>query len=278
MNTPPQVVTTIADLATARARLAGTVGFVPTMGSLHDGHTHNMRAALDRADHLVVSVFVNPLQFGPNEDFETYPRDLDADVALCAEAGAAIVFAPSVDEMYPAPQQIHVDPGPLGDILEGASRPGFFTGVLTVVAKLFGLVKPDFACFGEKDYQQLALVRRLVDELNLDVEIIGVPTVRDDNGLARSSRNVYLTEAGRYDDALAIPRAIDAAQRSADPLGAARAVLDATDGLRLDYLTVRALDLGDAPTSGPARLLIAAVVGTTRLIDNAPVHVGENDV
>ncbi|ADD39811.1 pantoate--beta-alanine ligase [Stackebrandtia nassauensis] len=268
-----RVVATREELAKARAELSGTVALVPTMGALHDGHVANIRAAKARADTVVVSIFVNPLQFGPNEDFEKYPRPLSADLELCAAEGVDLVFAPNREVVYPHEVSVTVDPGPLGEILEGASRPGFFRGVLTVVSKLFHLVRPDFACFGEKDYQQLTLVRRLVSDLDFPLEIVPVPTVRESDGLARSSRNVYLDTEQRA-VSLAISRALKAAADSPDPLAAAREVLDAAPGIALDYLALTDPALGPAPETGAARLLIAAKVGTTRLIDNTPVHIG----
>ena len=264
-------------LNVVRSKLDGTLALVPTMGALHDGHRANIRAAKAAADHVAVSVFVNPLQFGPNEDYDRYPRQLDDDVAICEAEGVDLVFAPDVETMY-RPKgsrltEVTLDAGPAGDQLEGASRPGFFDGVLTVVAKLFQLVKPQLAFFGEKDYQQLALVRRMVFDLDFDIRIVGVPTVREPDGLARSSRNVYLS-TDEYDAALAIPRAIAAAQASSDPLAAAREVLLSAPGVEVDYLTIMDPNLGRTPDFGDARLLIAAFVGKTRLIDNAPVTIG----
>ncbi|MDA1361808.1 pantoate--beta-alanine ligase [Glycomyces luteolus] len=270
------LVHTKADLAKARAALPGRVAVVPTMGALHDGHRANFKRAKEVADSVIVTVFVNPLQFRPNEDLDKYPRTLDADLAMCEAEGVDLVFAPSVNEMYPDGRDglTTVHAGPDGEILEGASRPGFFTGVLTVVSKLFHLTKPDAACFGEKDFQQLAMVRRMSRDLDMGIEIVPVETDREADGLARSSRNVFLSEAERS-AALAIPRAIKAAQDSPDPLAAAQKTLAAEPGLELDYVVVRAADLGEAPAQGPARLLIAAKAGTTRLIDNAPVSIGD---
>ncbi|MEU5871956.1 pantoate--beta-alanine ligase [Glycomyces sp. NPDC047369] len=270
------LVHTKADLAKARAALPGRVAVVPTMGALHEGHRANFRRAKEIADSCVVTVFVNPLQFRPNEDLDKYPRTLDADLAICEADGVDLVFAPSVAEMYPEGREglTTVHAGPDGEILEGASRPGFFTGVLTVVAKLFHLTRPDVAMFGEKDFQQLAMVRRMVADLDMGIDVVAVPTDREDDGLARSSRNVFLSAAERA-AALAIPRAIEAAQASPDPLAAAQATLAAEPGLDVDYVAVRANDLGEAPDRGPARILIAAKAGTTRLIDNAPVTVGD---
>jgi pantoate--beta-alanine ligase len=183
--------TELADALTARRRAGERVGLVPTMGALHEGHSSLMRRAAAEVDGgpVVVSVFVNPLQFGPGEDLDRYPRTLDADLAVCESHGVDLVFAPAVEEVYPTwPPQVTVDPGPLGEVLDGASRPGHFAGVLTVVAKLFGLVRPDVAVFGQKDYQQLVLVRRMVADLCLGVDVVGAETVREPDGLALSSR------------------------------------------------------------------------------------------
>jgi pantoate--beta-alanine ligase len=272
----PRVSHIKADLAQARAALPGRVAVVPTMGALHDGHRALIKRAKEIADSVIVTVFVNPLQFRPNEDLDKYPRTLDADLAMCEAEGVDLVFAPSVNEMYPDGRAglTTVHAGPDGDLLEGASRPGFFTGVLTVVSKLFHLTRPDAACFGEKDFQQLAMVRRMVRDLDMGIDIVAVETNREPDGLARSSRNVFLSEAERA-AALAIPRAVRAAQDSPDPLAAARKTLEAEPGLDVDYVVVRANDLAEAPDRGPARLLIAAKAGTTRLIDNAAVHIGE---
>ncbi|MFD3687443.1 pantoate--beta-alanine ligase [Nocardiopsis sp. NPDC058631] len=261
---------------------AGHVALVPTMGALHGGHRTLMRLAGERADTVVVSVFVNPLQFGPDEDFDRYPRDLAADTAVCAEEGVDVVFAPAVETMYPTPPMVTVDAGPMGERLEGASRPGHFTGVLTVVAKLLNLVRPDTAVFGEKDAQQIALVRRMVADLDIPVEIVGAPILRDPDGLASSSRNVYLSDAERR-SALALSRALragrDAASGGPDAVrAAARAVLDEASGavppVDLDYLAlVDAATFTEAPSGhrGDAVLAVAARVGATRLIDNVSV-------
>ncbi|WP_100445297.1 pantoate--beta-alanine ligase [Glycomyces xiaoerkulensis] len=272
------LVHTRPDLARARSGLTGRVGLVPTMGALHDGHRANIRRAKEVADSTVVTVFVNPLQFGPGEDLDRYPRSLDADLAVCEEEEVDLVFAPVEAELYPGGRHglttVHAGSG--GEILEGACRPGFFTGVLTVVAKLFHLVRPDLACFGEKDFQQLAMVRRMVRDLDFGIEIVPVETVREPDGLALSSRNTYLSETERA-AALAIPHAIRAAQDSPEPLAAAEKVLASEPGLTIDYTVLCGPDLGEPPESGPARLLIAARAGTTRLIDNAPVRIGEPD-
>ena len=274
------LVTTRAELAAARTELSAPVVLVPTMGALHSGHQSLLRRASEIAGpsgSVVVSIFVNPRQFGPGEDLGRYPHTLDADLAMCAAEGVALVFAPVVTEVYPADPQVTVDPGPLGQILEGEFRPGFFGGVLTVVLKLFSLVRPDVAVFGQKDAQQLALVRQMSADFNLGVEVVPVPTFRDPDGLAASSRNRYLSAADRQ-VALALPAALQAgAARAADGpetvLATARSYLG-TQSLTFDYLV-----LMDAQTfqpvaagfAGQAILLVAARVGTTRLIDNVLV-------
>ncbi|TIC89390.1 pantoate--beta-alanine ligase [Nocardioides sp. GY 10113] len=283
----PTLVDTRAELAAylEAARGRGRVGFVPTMGALHEGHASLMRTARDRVGRgpVVVSIFVNPLQFGAGEDLDRYPRTLDADLEVCGREGVDVVFAPAVTEVYPswpAQPQVTVAPGPLADVLEGRTRPGHFAGVLTVVAKLFGLVRPDVAVFGQKDYQQLALIRQMTADLCLGVEVVGAETCRDPDGLALSSRNRYLSADERA-SALALSRALCAAQgAAADGSEAARAaavaVLAEASGVDLDYLAVTAPDLGDlAPgATGEARVLVAARVGTTRLIDNLPLTLG----
>ncbi|MFI5840787.1 pantoate--beta-alanine ligase [Catenuloplanes sp. NPDC051500] len=277
--TTSELVNSVADLADARAKLAGRVAVVMTMGALHEGHEALMRAARERADRVIVTIFVNPLQFGPTEDLDRYPRTLDSDLEICARAGVDLVFAPSAREMYPdGPPQVRLNPGPLGEELEGASRPGFFHGVLTVVLKLLQLTRPDLTFFGEKDYQQLTLVRRMVRDLNVPVEVIGVPTVREPDGLALSSRNRYLSAAERS-AALALSAGLRAAAEAAaagssvaDALAVAHAKITNEPGVRLDYLVLLAPDLGPAPEHGPARLLVAAKAGTTRLIDNIPIE------
>jgi pantoate--beta-alanine ligase len=258
---------------------AGPVTLVATMGALHPGHGQLLDVAAQRRGVLVVSIFVNPLQFAAGEDLARYPRSLDADLALCREGGVDVVFAPSYAEMYPTGDpQVSVDPGPLGSILEGASRPGHFWGVLTVVTKLLGLVRPNAAVFGEKDYQQLVLVSRLVDDLCLPVEVVAAPTVRADDGMALSSRNRYLDESQRR-AAAALSRALSAgrAAGTAGPLAvlaAARDVLRAEPAVAVDYLSLRSPELGEPAVPGRGRLLVAATVGATRLIDNLAVEVG----
>ncbi|MFI6332307.1 pantoate--beta-alanine ligase [Micromonospora chersina] len=275
-----ELVHTRKELAAARDALTGTVGVVMTMGALHSGHETLLRAARERADHVLVTIFVNPLQFGPNEDFDRYPRTLDADLEICRRAGADVVFAPAVADMYPEGQpKVRLNPGPLGEDLEGLSRPGFFHGVLTVVMKLLQLTRPDLAFFGEKDYQQLTLVRRMVRDLDVPTEIVGVPTVREPDGLALSSRNRYLSadeRAAALSLSAALRAGAEAAERGADAgavLAAAhRGFESGTPGARLDYLVLTDADLEPGPVSGAARLLIAAWVGATRLIDNAAIH------
>jgi pantoate--beta-alanine ligase len=258
----------------------GPVGFVPTMGALHRGHASLLARARQEVGPdapVVASIFVNPLQFAPGEDLDRYPRTFDADLEVCAEQGVDIVFAPSVDEVYPGGDpQVTVDPGPLARVLEGSSRPTHFHGVLTVVAKLFGLVRPDVAVFGEKDYQQLTLIRRMVDDLCMAVEVVGAETVREPDGLALSSRNRYLDEDQHW-RAVALSRTLFAARAAAKygagpAIGAARHELRHARGVDLEYLELRAPDLGPAPDIGPARLLIAARVGATRLIDNVALE------
>jgi pantoate--beta-alanine ligase len=228
---------------------------------------------------LVVSIFVNPLQFGPKEDFSRYPRPFAADLEMCAAGGVDVVFAPPYDVVYPTGDpSVTVDPGRLADQLEGASRPGHFRGVLTVVAKLFGLVRPDLAVFGEKDYQQLVLIEAMTRDLSMAVEIVGVPIVRESDGLALSSRNRYLAPDERA-QALALVASLRAGVEvgAAGPAAVRRAglaVLEAVSGVDLDYFDVRAPDLGPAPESGPGRMLAAAWVGGTRLIDNMAVRLG----
>ena len=272
-----------ASLATALGGLGKPVVLVPTMGALHSGHRALLRRARELAGpggDVVVSIFVNPLQFGPGEDLDRYPRMLDADIAVCDAEGVAVIFAPGRSEMYPCEPAVTVDPGPAGERLEGEFRPGFFRGVLTVVIKLFGMVRPDVAVFGEKDAQQLALVRRMVADLDLGIGIDAVPIVRDSDGLATSSRNRYLSAAERA-TALYLWRALsagrdEAASGPAQVVAAARAVLDeaahADPPLRLDYVALAdPRTFLDAAGHGAAVLAVAARVGTTRLIDNATV-------
>ena len=266
-----------AEFFAAREALAGPVGLVPTMGALHAGHLSLIETSVRLSNATVVTIFVNPLQFGPNEDFARYPRTLEADVAACEVAGVDLVWAPAVEDVYPGgPVQTAVTPGPIGDVLEGAVRPGHFAGVLTVVAKFFGLVRPAVGYFGEKDYQQLTLIRQMAADLELMVAVAGVPTVREPDGLALSSRNVYLSAADRQ-RATVLSRGLFAGQ-GAGPQGAeavlsvARDVLATEPEVAVDYLELRGTDLGPVPAHGPARLLVAARVGSTRLIDNVAVN------
>jgi len=284
----PLVAETRAELAEALANVrarGGRVALVPTMGALHEGHAALMRTARERTgelDAVVVSVFVNPMQFAPGEDLDRYPRTFDADLEACAAEGVDVVFAPSLEEVYPGGEpQVTLEPGPLATVLEGRSRPTHFRGVLTVVAKLFGLVRPDLAFFGQKDYQQLVLIRRMVADLCMDVEVVGVETVREHDGLALSSRNRYLDEQQRR-AAVMLSRALAAGREAGHDgpervLDAARAVLrePEAEDVEVDYLELTAPDLGPVPESGEARLLVAARVGTTRLIDNTALSLGE---
>jgi pantoate--beta-alanine ligase len=274
----PIVARTRAELVAARG--SSSVSFVPTMGALHDGHVQLLKHARPLGETLVASIFVNPTQFAPGEDFDDYPRTFDADLERCAEAGVDVVFAPTVPVMYPSGlvDTVTVDPGPLGSILEGASRPTHFRGVLTVVAKLFGLVRPDVAVFGEKDYQQLTLIRQMARELALGVDVVGCPTVREPDGLAMSSRNRYLTDDQRATAAVisaALRAGVAAAADGPDAvLAAAHAVIDPAD-VELDYLVLTDHELGPPVLGADARLLVAARVGKPRLLDNIALTLGD---
>jgi pantoate--beta-alanine ligase len=279
--TEPVVVRTREALADLRHRLPGTVAVVMTMGALHEGHASLIRLARDLADSVIVTVFVNPLQFGAGEDFDRYPRTEAADLDICRREGAVAVFAPSVGEMYPAGEPgVRVQAGRHGAVLEGASRPGHFDGMLTVVLKLLHLTQPDVAVYGEKDAQQLALIREMVDDLDVPVRIVGAPIVRDADGLALSSRNRYLSADERA-TALALSRALMAGAAAARGgpdavMGATDAVLASTPGLHVDYVALVDESTWDqpGPATRAARLLVAARVGTTRLIDNMSVDLG----
>ena len=282
---PPRLAATRAELAAERATLPAPVVLVPTMGALHAGHQRLLRAARTLAaprGSVVVSIFVNPLQFGPAEDLDRYPRTMEEDLALCAREGADLVFVPAAAGMYPGGRpEVTVDPGPAGRLFEGEFRPGFFGGVLTVVLKLLHLTRPDVAVFGQKDAQQLALVRRMVTDLDLDVVIEPVPTARDADGLATSSRNRYLSAADRA-VALALPRALAAGQAracggTAAVLAAAHDVLRAEPALAVDYVAVVDPGTFGPPGPGPALLVAAARAGGTRLIDNMPVVLPAGD-
>ena len=269
----------VAGVTKALRATGRRIVLVPTMGALHDGHLTLIRAARRVPGAVVVvSIFVNPLQFGAGEDLDAYPRTLDDDLDALRAEGVEIAFTPTADDMYPHGTRTTVVPGQLGAELEGASRPTHFAGVLTVVLKLFNTVRPDRAYFGEKDYQQLTLIRQMVADLDLGVEVQGVPIVREADGLAMSSRNRYLDpvqreQAGALSAAL-LAGMYSAAQGASAALDAARAVLDEVPALEVDYLELRDPGLGPAPAEGPARLLVAARLGHTRLIDNIAVDVG----
>ena len=257
-----KVVGTREDLAAARKELQGRVAVVMTMGALHEGHAALLRRARELADSVVVTIFVNPLQFGANEDLARYPRTLEADLDICRREGADVVFTPTPEVVYPTEPVVRVSAGSIGDRFEGASRPGHFDGVLTVVLKLLHLTGPDVALFGQKDAQQLAAIRRMVDDLDLPVEIVAVPTVREADGLALSSRNRYLSTDERA-AALVLSRALQTGD-----VAAGRALIDAQDGVDLDYLErVDSRTFEETPDGD--LLVIAARVGSTRLIDNA---------
>lgn len=296
----PAIAHTIADLSNkmllaltnarakaSEAKAQPTVGYVATMGALHEGHATLIRRAREQNDVVVLSIFVNPLQFGPNEDYDRYPRDLEADAAIAAEAGVDIIFAPTVDEMYPGGDpRITVVSGKLGTLFEGKTRPGHFDGVLTVVNKFFNILKPLTegatlnAYFGQKDAQQLALIQRMVKDFNHDVTIKPVPVVRADDGLALSSRNQYLSPDER-EAALVLSRTLATLReqyitgRLTDETGQeARDRINATEGVRLDYLEVIDTETFEPPVNENARVLalVAAYVGSTRLIDNMEVN------
>jgi len=272
------------ELTTARASF-GTIALVPTMGALHEGHRSLIRRARGLAGTVAVSIFVNPLQFGPGEDLDRYPRTFPEDLAICAEEGVGLIFAPTVDVMYPEGKGagVTINSGEMGTIVEGAARPGHFDGVLTVVNKLFNLVRPEIAVFGEKDAQQLAMIRRMVADLNIPVWIDGCPTVREKDGLALSSRNRYLSAPERV-TALSLSMALRvgaalAPDGPAKVLEAAHTVLggalEADPPLELDYLVLvdptTFREVGDDYV-GPAVLAVAGRVGSTHLIDNIPLY------
>lgn len=258
------------------------IAFVPTMGALHDGHLSLMRLARGMADALVVSVFVNPAQFGRGEDFESYPRDAARDASLAEGAGADILFLPSTAGIYPEGHATWVDVGPIATVLEGRSRPGHFRGVATVVAKLFNIVRPHVAVFGQKDAQQVAVIRRMVADLDFDVRVVAAPTVREPDGLAMSSRNAYLSPAERA-QAPALRRSLDAALRliaagerdCARITGTMARIVSAEPSAAIDYISVAdAVTLSEITTLAPgttALISLAVRIGSTRLIDNDTV-------
>ena len=277
-----QIIRDIAMLhraVTALKQGGKSVALVPTMGSLHDGHLSLVRMAKRVADHAVVSIFVNPTQFGPNEDFDAYPRDEARDAALLVEEGTSLLWAPDVATMYPGGHSTHIEVAELGADYCGAARPGHFDGVATVVAKLFNQVQPDLAIFGEKDWQQLAIIRRMARDLDFGVDILGAPIARDADGLALSSRNAYLSDTQRT-AATAFPAALNAAAQAiaggadvAEALAKAEAAIVAGGFDSVDYVALADADSLERLRAfrAPARLLAAARIGKTRLIDNLPV-------
>jgi pantoate--beta-alanine ligase len=280
-----QVLRTIAELSRWRAVATPSVGFVPTMGYLHEGHLSLVRRARSENDSVVVSIFVNPTQFGPHEDFQCYPRDLDRDLGLLDTAQVDAVFTPAVDEMYPAGASTMVEVEALSSILEGASRPGHFRGVATIVCKLFHLVHPDRAYFGEKDYQQLQVIQHMVRDLRMPVKVIGCPTIREPDGLAMSSRNVYLSPPERQ-AAAALSRALSQAKRlSKDDVWEAsrlqaevQKMLDKEPLIRADYVAIvhpQTLLPVDTVVTEEAVLCLAVWIGRTRLIDNVRLRESE---
>lgn len=277
-----QHVTTISEFRNARAELEGTVAFVPTLGFLHDGHLSLMKRGLKRCDHLVVSVFVNPTQFGPDEDLDSYPRDMEGDKEKCRRVGCDVFFAPEPDQIYDEDHTTWVNVDKLDRFLCGASRTGHFEGVATVVTKLFNIVEPDAAVFGQKDYQQLAIIRRLVRDLNYDIDVIAAPTVREEDGLAVSSRNRYLTDDQRH-QASCLSRGLVAAhgayredpdRPSGELIEAARRPIEDAPDAEVDYIECvdpdtllphhEHLPAGD----GGAVIAMAVHLGDARLIDN----------
>ena len=276
------VLKTIAEVRAARSAVTGAVGLVPTMGALHEGHLSLVRNARAANDAVFVSIFVNPTQFGPNEDFTAYPRDLERDLSLLRAEGIDYVFTPDAGEVYPGGAQTYVDVGPVTEVLEGASRPGHFRGVATVVLKLFNIVQPTRAYFGRKDAQQLVVIRRLVLDLNLDLEIVPVATVREPDGLALSSRNAYLSPEERK-AAPILHNALDLAQemwtrgvRDAEAMRSRlRELIESEELARIDYVSIaHPVTLQElARIQGPALVSMAVRFGRTRLIDN--VTLGE---
>jgi pantoate--beta-alanine ligase len=281
MSVAPAVARTRTGLAALRVALPGEVAVVMTMGALHEGHGALIRAARARGDSVIVTIFLNPLQFAPGEDLDRYPKTFESDLVLCTRERVDVIFAPTPDVIYPAGDpEVRIAAGPLGDRLEGEHRPGHFDGVLTVVGKLLHLTRPDVAFFGEKDAQQLALIRQMVRDLDFPIEVVGWPTVREPDGLALSSRNTYLSKRDRV-AALSLNQALQAGA-AAGP-GGPRAVLDAAGELlaaepqvAVDYVALvdeQTWSEADSATTR-ARLLVAARVGTTRLIDNVSIDLG----
>ncbi|WP_076465127.1 pantoate--beta-alanine ligase [Actinomyces mediterranea] len=294
----PVLARTRDELAVALDALPGPRALVMTMGALHEGHLQLVRRAQELADHVIVSIFVNPTQFAPGEDYDIYPRTLDADMAALADVGCDLVWAPAPDEVYPEPVAVSIDPGPVAKVLEGVTRPTHFAGVALVCTKVVGLVRPDVAVYGEKDFQQLAVLRTVFRQLDIPVRVEGVPIVRDEDGVALSSRNRYLSEEERV-RARDLSRGLEAGRGAASRGASARqvvaavvAVLDAAGGIDIDYVALvdegtvdilagtPGVDLVSPEDARPAtmvagaracRLLVAAKVGTTRLIDNLPL-------
>jgi pantoate--beta-alanine ligase len=276
-------IATIAEMKAACRQVTRdgkTLGFVATMGALHEGHLSLVRASKSRCDVTAVSIFVNPLQFGPAEDLDKYPRTLERDTALLEQLGADLLFTPAVEEMYPRGAQTYVAVEGLSDRLDGASRPGHFRGVATVVAKLFEIIRPDFAFFGQKDAAQVAVLRKLVDDLDMDVEIVVCPIVREKDGLAMSSRNAYLTPEQRqqalvlYRSLLRVQTAVDHGERdSVKLIEIGKQVMAEEREVRLDYFAIVDSDTLElvADVSRGALVALAAYVGATRLIDNVMV-------
>ncbi|KGF01274.1 pantoate--beta-alanine ligase [Actinomyces sp. S4-C9] len=276
----PQVVKTREELRAALAKLPGRLGLVMTMGALHDGHLSLIKEAKKHADHVMVTVFVNPTQFAPGEDFDKYPRDLNADLKAVAKVGADLVFAPAANEMYPGEASVTINPGPTATVLEGKTRPTHFAGVLLVVHKMFNLTGADVAVFGQKDAQQLALIRQMVRDLDMPIQIVGAPIVRGEDGLALSSRNAYLSDA-EHQQALSLSGALKAGKQASNSRAsasqikqAARCVLE-NAGVKIDYVELVEPTTFQSVEAGEAVLALAAYVGNTRLIDNAILNIGE---
>lgn len=273
---------TVSDISRVAAALRSTgrqLALVPTMGALHAGHKELLRRAKRLPNTVVAaSIFVNPLQFGVGEDFQAYPRTLEEDLAKLAEAGVELAFVPTASELYGEDAAVTVHPGPLGDELEGYSRPGHFAGVLTVVAKLLNIMRPHYALFGEKDYQQLVLVRNMIRDLNMDTKVVGAATIREQDGLALSSRNANLSPSEREQAVVLSAALVAGAHAGPDGADAVRAAAEKTlatvPDIVPDYLDLRGTDLGPPPVDGAGRLLVAAKVGSTRLIDNVGVLLG----